>query len=507
MFVVVAERRDLKVVIVGAGFGGIAAAIELQRHGFDDITILERAPDLGGTWFYNTYPGAACDTPSHLYSYSYAQRRDWSRLCSLQAEILTYLRGVASDHGVHRRVVTGSDVIACTWDETTCRWLVRTADSTDHDADAVILATGLLHQPAFPRISGADGFAGHQFHSARWDHDYDLRDKRVAVIGAGASAVQFVPEIAGQVSRLVLFQRTGNWFLPRKNRPYPRVWRAAVKHVPGLQEFRRRFFFYYSESLTAANRHPRAVGPVLRARSATFMRWQLRDRELRRKVWPGYTFGCKRVLFSSYFLRALARPNVAVVTEPITGMTAGGVVTADGREHEVDCIIYATGFEATSFMFPMQITGAGGRSLREVWDGHAHAHFGIVIPGFPSMFIMYGPNTNTSGGSILVYHEAQAAYLRQALEQVRERGVAAIDVRPEVEAASDREVQARFAGTAWLQCDSWYRNAEGRIVANWPGYMREYIGQTSMLDPSQYALIAPPADETEVAPAGIALSR
>ncbi len=187
---------------------------------------------------------------------------------------------------------------------------------------------------------------------------------------------------------------------------------------------------------------------------------------------------------SSYFLRALARPNVAVVTEPITGMTAGGVVTADGREHEVDCIIYATGFEATSFMFPMQITGAGGRSLREVWDGHAHAHFGIVIPGCPSMFIMYGPNTNTSGGSILVYHEAQAAYLRQALEQVRERGVAAIDVRPEVEAASDREVQARFAETAWLQCDSWYRNAEGRIVANWPGYMREYIGQTSMLDPS-----------------------
>jgi cation diffusion facilitator CzcD-associated flavoprotein CzcO len=319
--------------------------------------------------------------------------------------------------------------------------------------------------------------------------------------------VQFVPEIAGQVSRLVIFQRTGNWFLPRKNRPYPRAWRAAVTHLPGLQECRRRFIFYYTESLTAAIRHPRIVGPVLRARSAAFMRWQLRDRELRRKVWPGYTFGCKRVLFSSYFLRALARPNVAVVTEPINSMTAGGVVTADGREHEVDCIIYATGFEATSFMFPVQITGVGGRSLSEVWDRGAHAYFGIVVSGFPSMFIMYGPNTNTSGGSILVYHEAQAAYLRQALEQVRERGVAAIDVRPEVEATSDRELQARFARTAWLQCDSWYRNAEGRIVANWPGYMREYIRQTSTLDPSQYTFIAPPGDENEVFRAGIAPSR
>jgi cation diffusion facilitator CzcD-associated flavoprotein CzcO len=502
--------RDPKVVIVGAGFGGVAAAIELQRHGFDDITILERAPELGGTWFHNTYPGAACDVPGHLYSFSYAQRRDWSRLCSPQAEILTYLRGVARDHGVDRRVLTGSHVTACTWDETSCRWSVRTADGAHYDADAVILATGQLHQPAFPRLAGGDAFAGHRFHSAQWDHDYDLRDKRVAVIGTGASAVQFVPEIAGRVSRLVVFQRTGNWFLPRKNRAYPRAWRAAVEHVPGLQRFRRRFLFHCIESLTAAIRHPRIVGPVLRARSAAFMRWQLRDRELRRKVWPDYTFGCKRVLFSSYFLRALARPNVELVAEPITGVTAGGLVTGDGREHEVDCIIYATGFKTTSFMFPMEITGAGGRSLRDVWDGGPHAHLGMVVPGFPSMFIMYGPNTNSSGGSIIVYLEAQAAYMRQALEQVRARGAAAIDVRPEVEAASDRELQARFAGTAWLQCDSWYRNADGRIVANWPGYMREYVGRTSTLDPSQYAFVAPPdggpAGDVDVAPAERALS-
>ncbi len=490
----VAEREP-EILIVGAGFGGIAAAIELQQHGFGRITILDRASELGGTWYQNHYPGAACDVPSHLYSFSYAQRRDWSRLCSPQEEILDYMKGVAHEFGVDRRIVPDCEVVSCAWDDEERRWSVAAADGRTFEGDAVVLATGQLHQPAYPRVHGLDEFAGHSFHSAEWDSGYDLRGKRVAVIGTGASAVQFVPEIAKEVERLVVFQRTGNWFLPRKNHRYPWPLKWVIQHVPGVQAFRRRFMFEYGETLTRMIRHPKTLGRLGRLRSSLFMRWQLRDPELRRKVWPDYTFGCKRVIFSSHFLPALGRPNVDLVTEPIERMTPNGVVTADGCKHEVDCVIYGTGFKTNDFMFPMEVTGSGGRTLREEWAGGAHAHLGMFVPGFPSLFVMYGPNTNTSGGSIIVYLEAQARYLRQALQQVRDSDAAAIAVRPEVEAASDREVQARFAGTAWTQCDSWYRDEAGRIVANWPGYMREYVERTRDLDPAEFALIGSPDRE------------
>jgi len=480
--------RRPSVVIVGAGFGGVAAAIELKNHGFTDVTILEAGPELGGTWLYNDYPGAACDVPSHLYSFSFAQRRDWSRLCPTRDEILTYLREVAAEHGVDRMVVPNSRVSRCRWDDAERRWTVATEDGVERQADAIVLATGQLHQPNLPALEGRESFAGHSFHSARWDHDYDLTGKRVAVLGTGASAVQFVPEIADRTARLVIFQRTGNWFLPRKNRPYPALWKALVKRVPGLQAFRRRFVFHYGETLTALIRHPRTWGRVGHLRSALFMRWQLRDPEIRRKVWPDYTFGCKRVLFSSYFLPALQRDDVELVTERVERVEPAGVRTADGRLHEVDCIIYGTGFRTNDFMFPMEITGANGLSLREAWADGAHAHLGVSVPGFPSMFVMYGPNTNTSGGSIIVYLEAQARLIRQALEHVIARGAAAIAVRPDVEQRNDREVQSRFVGTAWTHCDSWYRDEGGRIVANWPGYMREYL-ERSELDPGEYELI------------------
>ncbi len=481
--------RDRKVVIVGAGFGGISAAIELKQRGFDDITILDAAPEFGGTWFHNSYPGAACDVPSQLYSFSYSQRRDWPRLCSPQDEILHYIHEVAAEFGIDKLVRPGSEVTACRWDDSTMRWTVSTDDGPSYDADVIVIATGQLHQPAFPRIEGRDTFAGHTFHSAAWDHDYDLRGKRVAVVGTGASAVQFVPEIVDEVRRLVVFQRTGNWFMPRKNRPYPSAYKEFIKRVPGVQALRRRFWFNYCELITAMIRNPKTLGRLGWLRAMTFMRWQLRDAELRKKVWPDYVFGCKRVLFSSHFLPALQRPNVDLVTDAIARITPTSIVTADGREHEVDCVIYGTGFKTNDFMFPMEITGAGGQSLRDSWADGAHAHLGMTVPGFPSMFVMYGPNTNTSGGSIIVYLEAQARYLRQALEQMRDRGAAAVDVRREVEVDSDRQVQSRFAGTAWTGCDSWYRNPDGRMIANWPGYMREYLEATEALDPSEFRFL------------------
>ena len=288
---------------------------------------------------------------------------------------------------------------------------------------------------------------------------------------------------------MVVFQRSGNWFVPRRNRAYPGWLRALNARLPGFQRARRGLMFAYLESVTVMIRHPRTLGPLGRLRSSLFMRTQLRDRELRRKVWPDYTFGCKRVLFSSYFLAALSRPNVELVTDAITTIEESGPVTVDGKVHPVDCIIYGTGFKANDFMFPMEVTGVDGRSLKQAWEGGAHAHLGMTVPGFPSMFVLYGPNTNTSGGSVIFYLERQARYLRQALALVRETGSAAIDVRPEVEEASDKATQARFRGTAWTGCDSWYRNGDGRIIANWPGYMGEYAKATETLDPAEFTLL------------------
>lgn len=455
----------MNVGIIGAGFGGIAAAIALQ--GEHDVFLLDRAHDVGGTWLLNDYPGAACDVPSHLYSFSFEQRRDWPRLCSPRDEIIAYIRGLAAKYGIEPTLDT--EVATADWDG---GWTLTAADGRTFTADALIVATGQLHRTHTPDLGA---FAGHSFHSAEWDHAYDLTGKRVAVIGSGASAVQFVPEIAPQTEHLYVFQRTGNWFLPRKNHPYPRAVKAALKHVPGLQSFRRTFVFHYGETLTAGIRHPRTLGRVGHARSAAFMRWQLRDHpELRAKVWPDYVFGCKRVLFSSYFLPALARENVTLATDPVT-ITEHAV-----NGHEVDCIIYATGFKATDFMLPLRIT-ARGRSLQDTWSGGPFAHLGITVPGFPSLYLMYGPNTNTSGGSILVYHEAQAGYIAQALRH----GV--LEVREEVAARSDRDLQQRFDGTAWTACDSWYRDAHGRIVTNWPGYMREYQARTKHFDRAEFS--------------------
>ena len=479
------------VLIIGAGFGGIGAAIELQNHGYRDITILEAAPGIGGTWYFNSYPGSACDIPSQMYSYSYAQRKVWTHLCAPQARILEYIESVAREYGVDKLVQTNTPVERCEWSASEQRWTATTKDGATHAADLLIVATGQLSQPFTPAIPGLETFEGVQFHSARWNHDLPLHGRKIAVIGNGASAAQFVPEIAGTAAQLTVFQRTGNWFMSRKNRPYPRIVQA-VHRIPGVQAFRRKFVFLYTENITRSIRHPKTTGQYLRTLSWVFMRWQLRgDPELRRKIWPDYTFGCKRILFSSKWIPALRRPNVDLVTEPITEITPTGVRTADGREHEADTLIFATGFKATEFMLPMEIVGTGGVHLKDAWAGGGHAHLGMTMPGYPSMFVMYGPNTNTSGGSILIYLEAQAAYIRKAADLLAAQGGGAIEVRPEVEAASDRELQERFSGTAWLACNSWYRADGGRIVANWPGYMQEYLDRTRVLDPAEFTLAAP----------------
>ena len=480
------QVRDLQVAIVGAGFGGIAAAVALRRYGIEDFEILERADGIGGTWLHNSYPGCACDVPSHLYSFSFAQRRDWPRLCPVQGEIHEYILDVVRRFDLERSVRTGVEVRSARWDEDAGSWMLDTSSGPVR-ARAVVFATGQLDKPAVPRIPGSESFEGHSFHSARWDHGYELRGRRVGVVGTGASAVQFVPEIAPSVARLTVFQRTGNWFMPRRNRPYPTALRWVFSASPLIQRMRRAFVFNYTEGLTATIRHPRTLGRIAAWRSAAFMRMQVRDPQLRAKIWPDYTFGCKRVLFSSLFLPALQRPNVELTTSAIERIEPEGIRTADGVLHELDCIIWGTGFKTHEFMAPVEVHGRDGIGLRDAWRGSPHAYLGMTVPGFPNMFLMYGPNTNTSGGSILVYLEAQASYIAQAVAMLR-GGARSLDVRADVEDAADRALQERFRGTAWEACDSWYRLECGRIVTNWPGYMRDYVAATATLDPADFEL-------------------
>ena len=483
-------EAPLDALIVGAGFGGLAAAIECKDHGLKHIEVIDAASGVGGTWRLNTYPGAACDVPSQLYSYSFAQRRDWKRLCPAQPDILSYIKDVAREKGLNDLITPDTRATACSWDQDSALWTTTTDTGRSISSRVVILATGQLHQPSTPTIEGAEDFAGEMFHSAEWNHDINLAGKRVAVVGTGASAVQFVPEVAETAAHLDVYQRSGNWFMARRNRTYPKPVQLAIRWVPGLQAFRRAFITQYAEAITLMIRHPRTWGQLGRLWSTIFMRWQVKDPVLRTKLWPDYTFGCKRVLFSSFFLPALQRPNVDLLTEPISSITPTGIVTSDGVEHNADVLIWGTGFKTTDFMFPMKITGRSGKRLEDAWANGPHAHLGMTVPGFPSLFIMYGPNTNTSGGSILVFLEAQAGYIRQAILATNSRRAAAVEVKPEVELQSDLDTQASFEGTAWLRCNSWYRDSEGRVVTNWPRYMSDYVQQTDQFDPAEFDFIS-----------------
>ena len=480
----------MRVAIVGAGFSGIAMAIALRREGIEDFTIFERAEDLGGVWFHNTYPGAACDMPSYLYSYSYEQRRDWSQPCSSQAEILDYLHATAAKHGVDAHIRLGTEIARAWFDQETARWRLETAGGEACEADALVVACGQLSRPNWPSVPGQDQFGGHSFHSAEWDHDYDIKDKRVAVLGTGASAVQFVPPVAEQVARLDVYQRTAPYMLPRRNPRYPGWARRLIERVPGLQALRRQGTLLCMEAMILGLVAVPPLRWAMSGLSQAFMRRQLPDPQLRRKLWPDYPFACKRILFSSYYLPTLARPDVEVITDRVERVTERGVV-AGGVEREVDCIVYATGFRANDFVVPMAVTGTDGRDLQQTWSGGAEAHLGISVAGFPAMYMLYGPNTNLGVGSIIEMIEAQVGYVVDSLRAARSSG-AALEVRPEVQRWSSEAVQRRLQDSIWTACENWYRQgSEGRVVNNWPGLMAEYRHRTRRFDAAEYREVKP----------------
>lgn len=457
-----------RIGVIGSGFGGLAAVIELKRRGFEDIVVFEKAHDVGGVWRENTYPGAACDVPSPFYSFSFEPNPRWPHRFSRQPAILDYIRDVADKYDVRRHVRFGAEVVGARFDEAHGTWTVELGNGDPVTVDVLVSAVGQLSRPSYPSIPGRERFTGEEFHSATWDHSVDLAGKRVAVIGTGASAIQFVPEIQPEVRHMTVFQRSSPYIIPRPDREFSSVHHRVFEALPVTELAERATWYGLVETLSVAWVYAKPLAAAIRAVSWLHMRRQTKVRPgLFEKVWPDYPVGCKRILFSNSYLPALAAPNVDLETQPIREITAGGVLTADGTEHEADVIIWGTGFKVQEFLAPMTITGPGGRDLHQVWQDGPHAYYGMTVPEFPNLFLMYGPNTNTGGGSIIYFLEAQAKYLGDYVAHLASTG-RPLTVRPEIEQAYDARIQAHLAGSVWSRCTSWYRQADGRITTNWP---------------------------------------
>ncbi|HEY0166353.1 MAG TPA: NAD(P)/FAD-dependent oxidoreductase [Jatrophihabitans sp.] len=480
--------RQVAVLIIGAGFAGLASAIKLAASGEQDFLCVDRGPEVGGTWRDNTYPGAACDVPSQLYSFSFALNPDWTRSFSTQPEIQDYLREVARDSGVTDRFRFGVEVLAASWDSECALWRVETS-AGPVAANLLVSAAGALSEPKLPEVPGLEDFGAAVFHSARWDHGQSLAGKRVAVIGTGASAIQIVPAIAGQVAQLQVYQRTAPWVLPRHDREYRRLERSAMRRVPGLQRLLRNLVYLGREATVpmfiAA---PKLASLVSRSATANINR-AIADPVLREKVRPHFALGCKRVLISNDWYPALARDNVELITEPISHLTRDTIVTADSTAREVDVLIVATGFQATEQPIADLIKGRDGQTLGQAWSERGvQGYKGATVHGFPNLFFVVGPNTGLGHSSMVYMIESQVAYLVDAWRQMRRHGLATVEPLAAAEQAWNADLQRRMRRTVWSTggCRSWYLDAHGRNVALWPRTTYKFRRLTSSFDLGAY---------------------
>ncbi|MYW91979.1 NAD(P)/FAD-dependent oxidoreductase [Amycolatopsis rubida] len=480
-----------KVVIVGTGFSGLGQAIQLEKAGIRDYLILEKADEVGGTWRDNSYPGCACDVQSHMYSFSYAQNPDWSRSFSPQPEIFDYLKGVAEKYRLREKIRFGTEITGAHWDESERRWTVETKGGAEFSAQFLVAGVGGLHIPQIPKLPGISKFKGQTWHSAQWNHEFDLAGKRVAVIGTGASAVQFVPKIAPEVGELTLFQRTPPWIMPKPDHAMPGWARQLFKRVPGTQRLYRNALYWMLESRAIGfNGHPklmRAAEVLARRHIAK----GIKNPALRRKVTPDYTMGCKRVLLSNDYFPALDRPNVDVVTDGVAEVRAHSIVDTAGVEHEVDAIIYGTGFKVTDALEYLDITGVGGRDLAKTWATEGiQTHKGITVSGFPNLFFLLGPNTALGHNSVVFMIESQSRYVVDAIRLADSRGAAALDVRPSVQDEFQEQIQDKLVKGVWTQggCKSWYLDSKGVNRTIWPGFTWRYWLETRRVEPSDYEL-------------------
>ena len=491
---------DHKVVIIGAGFGGIGASIKLAEQGIEHV-ILEKLDDVGGTWLSNQYPGCRCDVPSHLYSFSFALNPEWSDSYSLQPEIWRYLKKVAVDHGVVERVRFGCKVDVARWDDEAKQWQLETSDGP-MTTDVLIAAHGFLSEPSIPHFEGIETFAGQIMHSQQWDPSYDVSGKRVGVIGTGASAVQIVPEVHKQAASLSVFQRTAAWILPHRGRTI-RPWEHALyRRVPAAQRAVRGFHYWSSEFVAVPALMKPAGGRLLKKMALKHLETQVPDAELRAKLTPSFRPGCKRLTPSNDYLPAIASPTTTLVTSGIDRMVPEGIVTKDGVTHELDVIILATGFRVTDNTFPELVIGRDGRTLRQTWDdGGMGAYNGTTFAGFPNFFMLAGPNTGIGHTSLVYMIEAQFPYVLEALRLMKDRGIASVDVRPDVQAAYNEMLQRKLSPTVWNTggCKSWYLDKNGQNSTIWPDYTFKFAKRLARFDLESYYQELVPTTERKLA--------
>jgi cation diffusion facilitator CzcD-associated flavoprotein CzcO/acetyl esterase/lipase len=481
-------HRTPTVAIIGAGFGGVGLGMTLKRAGIDSFQIFEKAEGIGGVWRDNTYPGAACDVPSHLYSFSFEPNPDWTRVYSPQPEILDYLERCVEKYGIGPNLRLGTEVTRAEFDESVGRWRIETDAGETVEADVLVSACGQLSRPALSRVQGADRFEGPIFHTARWDHDVELEGKRVAVIGTGASTIQVVPAIAPRVDRLELYQRSAPYVIPKKDRPYMPWERRLFRVFPPARLVRRFWQWLVFEFFVSAFNQFKSVGRLGVRMHERHLDDQVSDPELREVLSPDHVLGCKRVLISPDYYETLERGNVELVIGGVRELTTHGVIAEDGTERPADVIVLSTGFESTSFLAPMEIRGRGGVELNEAWREGANAYLGMTVAGFPNLFIMYGPNTNLGSGSIIYQLESQMNYIVDAVRKLRSRG-GWLSVRPEVQRSFDSEIQERLSTSVWQAgCNNWYVDENGRNTNNWPGFTLEYRRRTRRLDLDDYEL-------------------
>jgi cation diffusion facilitator CzcD-associated flavoprotein CzcO len=478
------------VLIVGTGFAGLAMAIRLRQAQFSDLLIIEKAPDVGGTWRDNTYPGCACDLPSHLYSLSFAQNADWSRMYPQQPELLAYTRGVVEDYKLRPNIRFNTALVSASWDEAAALWRVTT---TTGNITARVLISGMggLHIPATPKLPGLEIFEGKTFHSAQWDHGYDLTGKRVAVIGTGASAIQFVPQIAPNVARLDLYQRTPPWVIPKPDRAFSKLEKALFKAPPYRAAFRKYLFYLHELRVWSFLGNQRAM-KLSHNLAAGHLHRQVADPDLRAKLTPNYKIGCKRVMLSNDYYPALQRPHVEVVTNGIARVNAHSITDAAGEERPVDAIIFGTGFEVTTAYKHTKIRGIGGQELGALWDTTGmSAYNGIAVAGFPNYFMLVGPHTGLGHNSIVYMIEAQANYIVDALKKLRAAGAPAMDVAAGAQARFVAALETRLRGTVWQDggCDSWYKDEHGKVTTIWPGSAAAYQKAVKTADLQDYHLL------------------
>ncbi|GAC1327134.1 MAG: NAD(P)/FAD-dependent oxidoreductase [Candidatus Dormibacteria bacterium] len=476
------------IAVVGTGFAGLGTAIRLKQEGISDFVVLERGADVGGTWRDNTYPGCQCDVPSHLYSFSFAPNPNWSRSFSLQPEILDYLRGCADRFGIRPFIRFNHAVTLASWDDAAELWRIQTSGG-DFSARVLVAGMGGLSEPSIPPLKGLTSFQGTYFHSANWNHDHDLKGRRVAVIGTGASSIQFVPKIQPEVAELHLYQRTPPWIMPHPDRPLTGRAHELYARFPAAQRLVRNAIYWSRETFVPFFVH-RKLARLPRRMAMAHLTRQVTDPALRARLTPNYEIFCKRVLISNDYYPALQQPNVEVITEGVAEVRENAIVSTDGTEREVDTIIFGTGFHVSDSPFAERFRGKDGQLMSEVFAGSPQAHRGISVAGFPNLFVLLGPNTGLGHTSVVVMIEAQVRYVLDALKFMRRRGVTSVEARPEAQQAYNQEVQDKLQDTVWNAggCASWYIDSSGRNSTLWPTYTFSYARQMREFNAAEYLL-------------------